>query len=148
MSEIVYYHTVTAITTCKTLNQLLLSLVPQQMNEMIFWYRYFNYLFASESEYSLLKTLKNERLNMKLSLISNQTRELYINYITNHYLGSHEMLLMKYIQIVNSIEENILDKTFFKFSERISGKTKNLSEAKYRYEFIMTIINRMFKKCT
>ena len=147
MSEIIYYHVVTAITTCKSLNQMLLSLVPQQMNEMMFWYRYFHYLLTSESEFSLLKTLKNERMNMKLSIISHQTRELYISYITNHYLGSHEMLLMKYIQIVNSIEENILDKTFFKFSERISGKTKNLSEAKYRYEFIMTIINRMFRKC-
>lgn len=148
LSEILYYHIVTAITTCKTLNQMLLSLVPQQMNEMMFWYRYFHYLLTNESEFSLLKTLKNERLNMKLSLISHQTRELYINYIINHYLGSHELLLMKYIQIVNTIDENVLDRTFFKYSERISGKPKNLSEAKYRYEFIMTIINHMFKRCS
>ena len=54
IDEIVYYHIVTAIATSKKLNKMLLTLVPQQMNEMIFWYKYFTFLFTKENDIHVL----------------------------------------------------------------------------------------------
>ncbi|EDR25075.1 hypothetical protein EDI_127790 [Entamoeba dispar SAW760] len=145
--EIIYYHIVTAISTFPLLNEILLTIVPQQMNEMVFWYKYFSFLFKSENQNSLLEDLAQERNGIYLTLTSETTKEIYLSYIKNCFIGQRGMLLMKYIQIINQTTNGMLDKTFYKFSERLEGLPKNQSEIKFRYKFLITIFGEIFKRC-
>ncbi|KAL7713528.1 hypothetical protein QTN25_008908 [Entamoeba marina] len=147
ISQTVYYHMVTAVTTCPSLNQLLLNLVPRHMNEMVFWYKYFVFLFTKEDYPQILPSLIERRCNMNLTTVAKTMRDVYINHFTNRMIGNPTILLMKFIQLINDSTQNKIDKTFYNYTNRFDGLPKDQSDLKYRYQFVLMVLNEIFKNC-
>ncbi|KAL7721057.1 hypothetical protein QTN25_001501 [Entamoeba marina] len=147
LSETVYYHIVTAITTCPSLNRILMSLVPSYMNETVFWYKYFSYLFTVEQSSYLLPALLQHRTQMELNSIGCVIREAYVNYFTHQTLKTPYNMLMQFVQIINETTQRQVDKSFYKCTERLEGLPKNEEDIKYRYELLLMVFSEMFKYC-
>ncbi|ELP90643.1 hypothetical protein EIN_022820 [Entamoeba invadens IP1] len=144
ISQAIFNHISIVITTTPIINQYLLCLVPSKMNEQVFWYKYFEYLFNSEDKPTLLSELIEKRNSLKLLPKYVFLNGVYIDYSTNQK-KQNQSIFPQVIELIASNQSFDL-KTIY--SDALCSTDlipKSESVFNNTYDLLITIFCYLFK---